>query len=135
MILIIFSCKSKTVKTAIYKPQFELGTDIDARVSKIDSNEHFYFVFIENGKDFFKIVSEKNQANPYNEKKVAIGKNYKFRIQQLTNRKPTSENEKFTPMNYLDFSRRLYFNELQICTESSFELAKSSNLKGLYMRK
>jgi len=25
------------------------------------------------------------------------------------------------------------FNETEICTESSFELAKSSNMKGLYI--
>jgi hypothetical protein len=135
LILILFSCKSKKVGTETYKPQFELGIDVNARIAKIDSIENYYFVFIENGEEYFKIISEKNQAKPYNRKKVEIGKNYKFRIQQLTDRRPSGENDQFTPMNYLDISRCLNFNGLEICTESSFELAKSSNLKGLYLNK
>jgi hypothetical protein len=134
LILILFSCKSKKVETETYKPQFELGMDVNAKVSKIDSIENYYFVFIKNNKEFFKIVSEKNQVKYYNSKKVEIGKNYKFRIQQLTDRRPSGENDQFTPMNYLDLSRCLNFNGFEICTESSFELAKSSNLKGLYLK-
>jgi hypothetical protein len=133
LILILFSCKSKKVVKKTYKPQFELGINVNARISKIDSIENYYFVFIENNKEFFKIISEKNQVKRYNGKKVEIGQNYKFRIQQLTDRRPSGENNEFTPTNYLDISRCLNFNGFKICTESSFELAKSSNLKGLYL--
>ena len=133
LILILFSCKSKKFGIETYKPQFELGIDVNAKISKIDSIKNYYFVFIENDKKFFKIVSEKNKTKRYKGKRVEIGKNYKFRIQQLTDRKPSGKNNKFTPMNYLDINNCLNFDGLEICTESSFELAKSSNLKGLYL--
>jgi hypothetical protein len=133
LILILFSCKSKKIGTETYKPQFELGIDVNAKISRIDSIENYYFVFIENDKDFFKVISKKNQVKHYSGKKVEIGKSYKFKIQQLTDRRPSAKKDQFTSMNYFDISKCLNFNGIEICTESSFELAKSSNMKGLYL--
>jgi hypothetical protein len=133
LILISFSCKSKKIETEPIKQKLELGFDVTAKVSKIDSIANYYLVFIENNKEFFKIISDKNQAKPYNGVKVKVGENYNFKIQQITNRKPTEQNSPFTPVNYLDITRCEDFKGTEICTESSFELAKSSNLKGLYL--
>ena len=133
LVLISLSCKSKIIGTEPYKQKFEIGIDVNAQISKIDSIPNYYLVFIENDKEFFKIVSDKNQTKPYNGIKVKIGENHKFRIQQVTNRKPSGPNDRFTPVNYLDITRCEYFKKTEICTESSFELAKSSNLKGLYL--
>tara|TARA_B110000211_G_C13934584_1_gene488736 strand:- start:481 stop:918 length:438 start_codon:yes stop_codon:yes gene_type:complete len=135
LILIFVSCKSKKIGNETFKPKFELGIDVYAKVSKIDSIGNYYLIFIENDKDFFKVVSDKNQAKYYNGIKVEIGKNYKFRIQQKTNRKPSGENNRFTPVNYLDIAQCRNFDKTEICTESSFELGTATNLKGLYLRK
>lgn len=133
LILISFSCKSKKIGTEPIKQKLELGFDVTAKVSKIDSIANYFLVFIENDKEFFKLISDKNQAKPYNGIKVKIGENYKFKIQQITNRKPSEQNTPFTLVNYLDITSCEYFKGTEICTESSFELAKSSNLKGLYL--
>jgi len=136
LILIIFvSCKTKKIETETFKPTFELGIDVFAKVSKIDSIANYYLVFIENENNFFKIISDKNQAKYYNGIKIGIGHNYKFRIQQVTNRKPAEPNDRYTPVNYLDIAQCRKFKETEICTESSFELATASNLKGLHLRK
>ena len=135
LILIFVSCKSKKIGSETFKLKFELGIDVYAKVSKIDSIGNYYLIFIENDKDFFKVVSDKNQAKYYNGIKVEIGKNYKFRIQQKTNRKPSGGNDRFTPVNYLDIAQCRNFDETEICTESSFELGTATNLKGLYLRK
>lgn len=133
MILIFFSCKSKKIENETLNQKFVLGIDVNAEISKIDSISNYYLVFIKNDKQYFKIVSDKNQGKPYNGIKVKIGENYRFRIQPVTDRKPSGTNNQFTPMNYLDITRCHYFNGTEICTESSYELAKSSNLKGLYI--
>ncbi|CAL2076320.1 conserved hypothetical protein [Tenacibaculum sp. 190524A05c] len=119
----------------ILKPKFELGFDVFAEVSKIDSISSYYLVFIENEKEFFKVVSDKNQIKYYNGIKLEIGHNYKFRLQQITDRRPSGPNDQFTPVNYLDIAQCRNFDKTEICTESSFELATASNLKGLYLRK
>ena len=135
LILILVSCKSRKIETEISKPKFELGVDVFAEVSKIDSIANYYLVFIESEKEYFKIVSDNRQAKYYNGTKLEIGKNYKFRIQQVTDRKPPGPNDRFTPVNYLDIAQCRNFDKTEICTESSFELATASNLKGLYLRK
>lgn len=135
MILIFVSCKNKKKVTEISNPKFEFGVDVNARVTRIDSTENYYLVFIENEEDFFKVVSDKNQAKYYNGIKVEIGENYNFKIRQLTDRRPSSENDRFIPMNYLAITQCQYFGKEEICTESSFELATASNLKRLYLRR
>jgi len=135
LLIISVSCKSKKIETNISKPRFEHGFDVFAKVSKIDSISNYFLVFIENEEDYFKVVSDKNQAKYYNGIKLQIGENYKFRIQQLTDRKPPGPNNQFTSTNYLDIAQCRNFNKTEICTESSFELATASNLKGLYLRK
>jgi hypothetical protein len=135
LILICTSCKSKKLETEISQPRFELGIDVFAKVSRIDSIANYYLVFIEDEKDFFKIVSDKNQAKYYNAIKIEIGEYYKFKVKPITNRRPPSTNDKFTPVNYLDIAKCHKFNETEICTESSFELATAFNLKGLYLKK
>ena len=134
LILISISCKSKKIETEISKPKFELGIDVFAKVSRIDSIANYYLVYIENEEEFFKIVSDKNQAKYYNGIKVEIGEDYKFKIQQVTDRKPPEPNDRFTPVNYLDIAQCRNFDKTKICTESSFELATASNLRGLYLR-
>ena len=135
LILILVSCKSKKVGTELSKPNFELGIDVFAKVSRIDSIANYYLVFIENEEEFFKIVSDKNQAKYYNGIKVEIGEKYKFKIQQVTDRRPSRPNDRFTPVNYLDIAQCRNFDKTEICTESSFELATASNMRGLYLRK
>lgn len=134
LILIFFSCKSKKVRTETFKSKIELGIDVNAKVSKIDSIANYYLVFVENDKDFFKIISEKNQEKPHNGIKVKIGEHYKFRIQKIIDRKPPGINDRFIPVNYLDITQCRNFNKTEICTESSFELAKASNLRSLYLK-
>ena len=111
------------------------GIDVFAEVSKIDSIANFYLVFIKNEKEHFKVVSDKNQAKYYNGTQLEIGKNYNFKIKQVTDRRPSGPNDRFTPMNYLDIAQCQDFEKTEICTESSFELATASNLKGLFLRK
>lgn len=135
LFLIVVSCKSKKPETENFESRFELGKEVVAKVSKIDSISNYYLVFIANDKDSFKIISDKNQAKYYNGTKLDIGENYKFVIQQITNRRPTGPNNQLTPMNYLDLTQCRTFDKTEICTESSFELALASNLKGLYLRK
>lgn len=133
LILILVSCRSKKIEPKPHITKFEFGIDVNAKVLKIDSISNFYLVFIENEEIFFKIVSNKNHAKPYNGVKIKIGESYKFRIQQVTDRRPSGSNDQFTPINYLDITRCVNFKGTDVCTESSFELAKSSNLKGLYI--
>ncbi|WP_373519266.1 hypothetical protein [Pricia sp.] len=136
LILILFSCKSKNVGKETYKPKFELGIDVSAKISKIDSIENYYLIFIENEKEFYKIVSNKNQPKYHNGIKVKSGENYEFKLQPVTNRGAPSTNEKFPrPVNYLDITVCRNFDKTEICTESSYDLATASNLKGLYLRK
>ncbi|NIK91705.1 hypothetical protein GZ212_06030 [Mangrovimonas sp. CR14] len=135
LILILVSCKSKKIGSDIYKPEFELGIDVLAKVSRIDSIANYYLVFVENDKEFFKIVSNKNQAKYYNGVKVETGENYTFKIQQITDRRTSGQNDRFTPINYLDITQCQNFEKTEICTESSFELATASNLSGLHLRK
>jgi len=133
LILISFSCKSKKIESEPIKQNLEFGFDVIAKVSKIDSIANYYLVFIENDKVFFKIISDKNQPKTYNGVKVKIGDTYKFNVQQITNRKPTVESSPFSPVNYLDITKCEFFKGTEICTERSFELAKSNNLRGLYL--
>lgn len=135
LILIFISCKSGRTRTETIKPQFEVGIDVLGKVSKIDSIADYYLVFIENEEEFFKVVSDKKQTKYYNGIKVEIGENYKFKIHQITNRKPPGTNDRFTPINYLDITQCHNFDETEIYTESSFELATASNLKGLLLKK
>ena len=135
LIIISVSCKSRKTETDISKPKFEPGFEVFAKVSKIDSIANYYLVFIENREEYFKVVSDKNQVKYYNGMKLEIGENYKFRIQQITDRRPLGPNDRLTPTNYLDIAQCRKFNKTEICTESSFELATASNLKGLYLRK
>ncbi len=128
------SCKSKKIDSKPKLTQFEIGAkNINANISKIDSVSNYYFVFIENDQEFYKIISNKNQAKPQNGIKIKVGENYQFKIQQLTDRKPSGSNDKFIPVNYLDITRCIDFNGTEICTEASFELAKPYNLNGLYI--
>ncbi len=133
--LLSVSCKSKKIGTEPLRLKFDLGIDVNATISKIDSITDYYFVFVKNDKDFFKIISHRNQRKLYNGIKLKIGKNYKFRIEQITDRKPSGPDDKFTPVNYLDITRCKMFEGTKICTESSYELAKASNLIGLYLKK
>lgn len=135
LIIISVSCKSRKIGTDISKPKFEPGFELFAKVSKIDSIANYYLVFIENEEEYFKVVSDKAQAKYYNGIKLEIGENYKFRIQQITDRRPAGPNDRFTPINYLEIAQCRNFNKTEICTESSFELATASNLRGLYLRK
>ena len=135
LIIISVSCKSREIETDISKPKFEPGSEVFAKVSKIDSIANYYLVFIENREEYFKVVSDKNQAKYHNGIKLEIGENYKFRIQQITDRRPPVSNDRFTLTNYLDIAQCRYFGKTEICTSSSFELATASNLKGLYLRK
>ncbi|MBD3864702.1 hypothetical protein [Olleya marilimosa] len=135
LILTLFSCKSKKLESNTLKPKFELGIDVVAKVSKIDSIANYYLVLVENKNEYLKIVSDKNQAKYYNGIKVDVGKYYKFRIQQITNRQPPDINDTIMPVNYLDIAACRNFGKTKICTESSYELAKASNLRGLHLRK
>ena len=131
---VFVSCKSKKIESEPELIQFEIGAkNINASISKIDSISNYYFIFIENDQEFYKIVSNKNKAIPQNGIKVKVGENYPFKIQQLTDRKPSGSNDNFTPVNYLDITRCIDFNGTEICTESSFELARPYNLNGLYI--
>ena len=132
LILISFSCKSKKDIQETTSSKFELGIDINAKISKIDSIENYYLVYIENDKNYFKIVSDKEQQKPFNSIKVKIGKNYTFKVRQLTGFPPKTQNQ-YSVMNYLDLERCVDFKNTKICTEARFEIATSSNLKGLHL--
>ena len=69
-----------------FKPKFELGINVFAKVSKIDSIENYYLIFIKNSKEHFKIVSDKNQPKYYNGLKIEVGGNYNFKIEPLHER-------------------------------------------------
>ena len=134
--MLFISCKSKKIESNSNLTQYEFGIkDVSASISKIDSISNYYFVFIENDQEFYKIVSNKNHMVPQNGIKVKVGENYQFKIKQLTDRKPSGPNDRFIPVNYLDISRCIEYNGTEICTESSYELAKSENLNGLYIFK
>jgi len=132
LILISLSCKSKKNIQESTSSKFELGIDINARISKIDSIENYYLVYVENDTNYFKIVSDKKQPKPYNGLKIETGKNYDFRVRQLTGFPPKTQDQ-YSPMNYLDITRCVDFKNTKICTEPRFEIATSSNLKGLYI--
>ncbi len=136
LILVVLSCKRKTTATEVYQSQFKLGIDVNAKISRIDSIGNYYLVFVENEKEFFKIVSERNQIKYHNSIKVEVGEYYKFRIQQVTDRSAPSNNKQWPrPVNYLDFTQCHNFGKTEICTESTYELATAHNLSGLYLRK
>ena len=92
-----------------------------------------FYVLIEDENNFFKIVSSKNETRATNSKKIIVGENYKFRLKQLTDRSNIKSSEIPVPINYLDITRCELFDKTEICTESSFELAKAYNLNGLYI--
>lgn len=133
LILLSFSCKSTKAETESLTKNFVLGKDVTAVVSKIDTSELYFFIFIENENEFFKIISDKNQPKPNSGVKLEVGKKYTFRVQQITDRSPKGKNSQFTPINYLDIDKCITIDGITICTESAFELATTSNLKGLYL--
>lgn len=135
VLIIVFSCQSKkTIYSS--KVRTELGININAQVSKIDSIANYYLVYINSDKGDFKIVSDKHKAYPYNGVKVRIGKKYKFRIEEkLTDRFIYIDNKKISMANMDHVRRCMYFNNTEICTESFFNLAIANNLKGLYINK
>jgi hypothetical protein len=133
LVLFLLACKSKKTNTYSFNENKALGFNVNAQVSKIDSVANYYLVFIENETNFFKIISNKNQIKPYKGVKLKVGENYMFKIFQLTDRKNLKLNSQFSPVNYLDIDQCLRFEGTEICTESSFELATSNNLKGLYL--
>uniref|UniRef100_UPI00404A4E1B hypothetical protein n=1 Tax=Flavobacterium sp. TaxID=239 RepID=UPI00404A4E1B len=133
IIVVLISCNSSKPPLTTTKPNFELEVDVVANVSKIDSIADYYLVYIDNGKQSFKIVSSKNTEVPLNATKIKINETYKFKIKQITDRRIGAVNNQLQPVNYLDIMRCLNFNRTEICTESAFELAKSSNLKGLHL--
>lgn len=133
-ILISLSCKSKKLNQESSSSKFEFGIEINARVSKIDSIQDYYLVFVENDTNYFKIVSDKKQPIPFDGLKIETGKKYDFRVKQLTGF-PKKNQDQYSVMNYLDITRCKDFKNTKICTESRFEIATSSNLKGLYIIK
>jgi hypothetical protein len=135
LILLSFSCKSKQLPQEILDPKLEFGFIVNAQISKIDSIQNYYLVYIENDNEFYKIVSNKNAAIFNDGIKVINGESYNFRIEQLTDRKNATANNEFAPINYLDIAQCRKFRQTKICTETSFELAKANNLSGLYIRK
>lgn len=132
-VIVFYSCNAKKRHITSNKPNFELEIEVEARVSKIDSIADYYLVYIENEKQFFKIVSNKNTETQLSATNIKIDEKYKFKIKQMTDRKEEALNNQFKPVNYLTIVRCLKFNKTEICTESAFELAKSSNLKGLHL--
>ncbi len=136
LVLLSFSCGSKKNATESTTKPFELGLELTARVTKVDSIENYYVINIRDENKLFKLVSKKSSIKPYQGPKIENGNSYFFKIRQLTDRKPNG-NENIsvpTPMNHLDVKTCLPFENTEICTESGFELATAYNVLGLYLK-
>ena len=135
LFLIVFiSCKSGSQVDVSPTPQFNIET-IDARVTKIDSVKSYNLIYIQNETSFYKVVSKKS-SQVMNGLRIEKDQVYSFQIEPITDRQKNAQaNDRFTPINYLDISDCRKFEGIEICTESSYELAKAKNVKGLYLIK
>lgn len=135
LIVLMTSCRSKQTNLISKPGQFEFGVELNGRVSRLDSIGDYYLIFVENSNSRFKIVSEK--VNGWSTGlKIQLDSIHSFKIEQITDRQRAYESYegKFPrPTNYMYIAACHYFVGTEICTESSFELAKANNVVGLYI--
>lgn len=131
IILVFCSCKSTTNKDFSYTPNNEL-VDSLFTVNKIDSVNKYYLVYLKKNKNWYKIVSKKEDA--INFKKIKINSNYKFSLKSIWNQEvligSVNVSSSVTPnLTCLTFDK-----ETSICIErdSINDLFITKNLKGLY---
>lgn len=135
LILLSISCGTKKDPVEPISKPIKFGLELNAMVTKIDTIKNYYVINIRDENNLFRIVSKKSSAKPFKGIRIQNGCSYFFRVKQLTNRKPDkNQNNTFPrPINYLDISSCLNFENTEICTESGFELATADNVLGLYV--
>ena len=135
LMIMLASCKSQQMDLKSEPSKLNFGTQFKGKVTRLDSIANYYLIFVENEDSYFKIVSKKVDGKS-NGVKIQLDSIYGFKINQITDRKGAYESNESgmpTPINYLDIAACRDFEGTEICTESSFELAKATNVVGLYI--
>ena len=135
--LFLSSCKTQKAtisledKFAILDGYFT----VEAEVVRIDSTEHFHFIFIEGNQKYLKIVSDIIPPADYITTTLEVGNKYTFKVKQITKRtgKMIVNGKTYFNASYLHIQASDHFEKAEVCTEFSYELTIASNVDGLYI--
>lgn len=127
--LYTYSCSSLKQSTGDYG----VGSEDAYRVDKIKSKNNWNIIYVSKNDSIYKIVSRKENNCSLN-RKIKIGKYYKFIMHSERDDSPTIDGLEIDPVNYLDIECFSYDEKTEICIEPKkniFDLYSAENLHGL----